>query len=66
MELLDDVPGHGDIEHMHMLVIIPLESNSTVEIDIPIDGEFIFFLDACNEVVNVLLTFIFYAKIIND
>ena len=56
LELLDDVPGHGYVEHM--LVMILLELNPTVEIAVPIYGEFIFFPDAPNEVVNVLLTFI--------
>jgi hypothetical protein len=40
--LLDDVPGHGYVKHL--LVIIPLESNLTVEIAVPIYGELIFFL----------------------
>ena len=43
-----------------------LQSNPAVEFAIPIYGEFIFLLDACNEVVNVFLTFVFYAKIIDD
>ena len=52
LELLDGVPMHGYVKHL--LVIIPLELNSVVEIAIPIYVEFIFFLDAPNEVVNVL------------
>jgi hypothetical protein len=62
--LLDDVPRHGYVERS--LVVIPFELNPAVEIAVPIYGEFIFFLDARNEVVNVLLTFIFYTKIINN
>jgi len=39
-----------------------LQSNPAVEFAIPIYGEFIFLLDARNEVVNTFLTFVFYAK----
>ena len=64
LELLDDVSGHGDVEHS--LFVILLESNPAAEIAVPINGEFIFILDARNEVVNIFPTFVFYTKIIND
>ena len=64
LEFLDDVPRHGDVKCL--LFVIPLESNPTVEITVPIYGEFIFLLDACDEVVNIFLTFVFYIKIIDD
>ncbi len=63
LELLDDVPRHGDVERS--LVLIPLELNPAVEISVPIYGEFIFLLDAGDEVVNIFLTFVFYAEIID-
>ena len=62
--MLDDVPGHGDVGHS--LFVIPHESNPAVEIAVPIYSEFIFLLDAHNEVVNIFLTFIFYAKFIDN
>ena len=63
LEFSDNVPGHGDVKRS--LVVIPLESNCAVEISVPIYGEFIFLLDARNEVVNIFLMFIFYTKIID-
>ena len=46
--------------------VILLESNPAAEIAVPINGEFIFILDARNEVVKIFPTFVFYTKIIND
>jgi hypothetical protein len=38
----------------------------TVEVAIPIFGEFIFFFDALDKVVDILLMHIFHTKIVDD
>jgi hypothetical protein len=64
LQLFDDVTRHGNVEGAR--IVIPLEVDATVEIAIPILCEFIFFLYAPNEVVNVFLMRIFYPKIVHD
>ena len=64
LELFDDVSRHGDIERA--FDVVPFEAYSTVEVAVPIFSEFIFFLDAIYQVVNVLLTRVFYSKIVDD
>ena len=61
LQLFDDVARHGKVEGA--CIVIPLEVDAAVEIAVPILCEFIFFLYAPNEVVNVFLTCIFYPKL---
>ena len=64
LQLFDDVTRHGNVEGVH--IVIPLEADAAVEIAVPILCEFIFFLYAPDEVVNVFLTRIFYPKNVHD
>ncbi len=61
LQLFDDVTRHGNVEGAR--VVIPLEADAAVEITVPILCEFICFLYAPNEVVNVFLTRIFTLKL---
>jgi hypothetical protein len=64
LQLFDDVTRHGNVEGVH--IVIPLEADAAVEIAVPILCEFIFFLYAPDEVVNVFLTRIFYPEIVHN
>ncbi len=64
LQLFDDVARHGNVEGA--LIIIPFEAYAAVEVAVPIFGEFIFFFDALDKVVDILLTHIFHSKIVNN
>ena len=64
LQLLEDVARHGHIEGVVM--IIPFEAYAAIQISIPIFGELIFFFDRPDEVVYVLVTCVFYPKIMNN
>ncbi len=64
LQLFDDVTRHGNVEGA--CDVIPLEADAAVEIAVPILCEFIFFLYAPDEVVNVFLMRIFYPKIVHN
>jgi hypothetical protein len=64
LQLFDDVAWHGTVEGA--CIVIPCEAYAAVEVAIPIFSEFIFFFDALDKVVNILLTLIFHAKIVNN
>jgi hypothetical protein len=64
LQLFDDVAQHGNVESA--CIIIPFEAYATVKVTVPIFGEFIFFVDALDKVVDILLTHMFHDKIIND
>jgi hypothetical protein len=64
LQLFDDVARHGNVEGA--CVLIPFEAYATVEVAVPILGEFIFLFDAHDKVVDISLTHIFHAKIINN
>jgi hypothetical protein len=64
LQLFDDVARHGNVEGA--CVVIPFKAYATVVVAIPILGEFIFFFDAHDKVVNIFLTRIFHAKIVNN
>ncbi len=63
VQLLEDVPRHGDFESS--CDIIPCEADATVEVAILIHGELIFIFDELDEVLNVFLARVFYVEIIN-
>jgi hypothetical protein len=64
LQLFDDVARHGNVEGA--CIVIPFEVYDAAEVAVPIFGEFIFFVDALDKVVDILLTCIFHAKIVND
>ncbi len=64
LQLFDDVGRHGNVEGA--CIIIPFEAYATVEVTVLIFSEFIFFVDALDKVVDILLTRMFHAKIVND
>jgi hypothetical protein len=63
-QLFDDVACHGNVKGA--CVVILFEAYAAVEVAIPIFGEFNFFFDALDKVVNILLTGIFHAKIVDN
>jgi hypothetical protein len=64
LQLFDDVARHGNVEGA--CVVIPFEAYAAVEVAVPIFGEFIFFFDALDKVVDILLTHIFHSKIVDN
>jgi hypothetical protein len=64
LQLFDDVGRHGNVEGA--CVVISFEAYAAVEVSVPIFGEFIFFFDALDKVVDILLTGIFHAEIVDD
>jgi hypothetical protein len=64
LQLFDDVAWHGNVKGA--CVVIPFEAYAAVEVAVPIFGEFIFFVDALDKVVDILLTRIFHAKIVDN
>ncbi len=64
LQLFDDVAWHGNVKGA--CVIIPFEVYAAVEVAVPIFSEFIFFIDALDKVVDVLLTRIFHPEIVNN
>jgi hypothetical protein len=64
LQLFDDVAWHGNVKGV--CTVIPFEVYAAVEVAVPIFGEFIFFFDALDKVVDILLTRIFYAKIVDN
>ena len=59
-----DISWHRKVDRAS--VVIPLELDSTVQIAGPVFGEFVFLFDACDEVVDVLLSNVFNAEIVDD
>jgi hypothetical protein len=64
LQLFDDVARHGNVEGA--CVLIPFEAYAAVEVAIPILGEYIFLFDEHDKVVNIFLTRIFHAEIIDN
>jgi hypothetical protein len=64
LQLFDDVARHGNVKGVP--VVILLEVYAAVAVAVLIFGEFIFFLDAFDEVVDVLLARIFHAETVDD
>ena len=64
VQLFLDVPRHGNVEGL--LVVIPFEFYSAVQVARPVFDEFILFADAFNEVVGMLFSHIFDTEIADD
>ncbi len=64
LQLFDDVAQHGNVKGA--CVVIPFEEYVAVEVAVPILGELILLFDAYDKVVDILLTCIFHAKIVDD
>jgi hypothetical protein len=64
LQLFDDVAQHGNVEGA--CILIPFEVYAAVEVAVPILGEFIFLFDAHDKVVDIFLTRIFHAEIVNN
>jgi hypothetical protein len=62
-ELCFDIPRHGN--QYCTSVVIPFQLDAAVQVPSPILSKFVFFFQALNEVLRVLLTDIFYSKVIN-
>ncbi len=63
LQLFDDVARHGNVKGA--CVIIPFEAYATVEVTVPILGEFIFLFDEHDKVVDIFLTRIFHEIVDN-
>jgi hypothetical protein len=48
-----------------MLFGVPFEANATIQVASPVGSKVIFAFHTCDEVVNILLPFIFYTKVVN-
>ncbi len=64
LEEFFDVPRHGYVESSRD--VIPFQVNAAVQIARPVLGDAIFFFDAVDEVSGMLLSDIFYPKIVDD
>ena len=64
VQLYFDVPRHGNVEGP--LGVIPFEFYSAVQFARPDFDEFVFFANAFDEVVGMLLSHIFDTKIVDD
>jgi hypothetical protein len=49
----------------HTVVVIPIKLDATVEAAIPIFGEFVIFLWAFYQMVDIIFVDIFHAKVVN-
>jgi hypothetical protein len=58
------IPRHGYAECSGR--IIPIQLDTAVQAACPIYGKLVFFLSACNQMVNVLFANVFYSKINNN
>ncbi len=63
LQLFEDLSWHGDVESVCNM--IPSEAYATLEVAIPIHGELAIFFDALDQVFNVFLTCVFYAKVVH-
>jgi hypothetical protein len=64
LELFLDVTGHGDINRS--VVVVPFQFDATVQVTGPIFGECICMFDAFDEMIDILLIDVFYAKIVDN
>ncbi len=64
LQCVRDVPSHGEI-HV-VLVVVPVEREADVTVASPILGTFVFLVDDGNEVVDVLFVSVSDAKIVNN
>jgi hypothetical protein len=64
LQLFDDVARHGNLKGA--CVVIPFEAYAAVEVAVQVLGEFIFLFDAHDKVVDIFLTCIFHAEIVNN
>ncbi len=64
VEELYDVPRHRYVEGA--CYVIPLQFYPAVEIALPVFGDFVFFLDAVDEVSGMFFSDIFDPEIVDD
>ncbi len=64
VQLFLDVPRHGNVEGP--LGVIPFEFYSAVQVARPVFNEFVFFANAFDEVVGMLLSHIFDTEIVDN
>ncbi len=64
LELFDDIPRHQNIQST--VVVIPFQLDATVESAIPIIGEFILFLEAFYQMVDIVFVVVFHAKVVKQ
>jgi hypothetical protein len=64
LQLFDDVARHGKVEGA--CIVVQFEAYAAVEVAVPIFGEFIFFFDALDKVVDIFLMHIFHAEIVDN
>ncbi len=62
-ELYDDIPRRQNIQST--VVIIPIQLDATVEVAVPIFGEFVLFLEAFYQMVDIVFVDVFHAKVVN-
>jgi hypothetical protein len=62
-ELFDDISRQANIQSR--VVVIPIQLDATVEVAIPSYGEFILFLEALYQMVDIVLVDVFHAKVVN-
>ncbi len=60
VELFDDIPRHQNIQSM--VVLISIELDATVEVAFPIFDEFVLFLEAFYQMVDILFVDVFHTK----
>ncbi len=64
LQLFDDRSWHGDVKRQ--IVVFPFQFYTAIQISRPIFGQLVFFFDAPDQVVNVLLSRVFHTKVINN
>jgi hypothetical protein len=64
VKLSFDVPQHRNVKGSH--IILPIEFDATIKIARPILGELIFCFDAFDEMICMLFSNIFHAKVVNN
>ncbi len=63
LELFDDISRHQNVQSM--AVIIPIQLGATVEAAITIFGEFILFIEAMYQMVDIVFVDVFHAKVVD-
>jgi hypothetical protein len=62
-ELFDYIPRYQNVQGS--VIVIPLQLDATVQVDVPILGEFVLVLEAFYQMVDIVLVDVLHTKVVN-
>jgi hypothetical protein len=67
LQLLLDVAGHGDVHVLmcHVIGVVPVEGDSTVEAAVPICRDCVVFIECVDDVVCMFSVDVFHTKVVD-